>query len=238
MMMRLVRKPRLRFLLVYPLVVWLFLSARTTEASLRLGIVLVLLGEAIRLWANGYVGHVKVNQTDPGSDTAKRGLLITAGPYAYVQHPLYLGTFLIGVGMCVVARNPFAAVGALVFFLTVYRRKMRGEEEVLLHEWGAQYRAYHQQTPRWWPTGRRSAQRHGHWSWQGIWASKEIKTLLWAGVCLIALYLREEIIQEGQRLAALHEELKYRLWLGLLAVLIVADFLFELARKTRYRPAP
>ena len=47
-----------RFFWVYPLAVWLFLTARTTEASLRLGIDLIVIGEAIRLWSNAYVGHV------------------------------------------------------------------------------------------------------------------------------------------------------------------------------------
>jgi len=47
-------KPRFAF--VYPLAIALVIFAHTTEPSLRWGIVIVALGELLRLWANGYVG--------------------------------------------------------------------------------------------------------------------------------------------------------------------------------------
>ncbi len=78
-------------MLVYPLGAGFFLFGHVTEGTLRTGIALIVAGEAIRCWANGYVGQSKVNQGGSGR-------LITAGPYAFVRHPLYLGTFLIGSG--------------------------------------------------------------------------------------------------------------------------------------------
>ena len=95
-----VRLRKARFLFVYPLAGWLFWTARTSEASLRLGVALALSGEALRLWANGYVGHRKVNATARGPQDPKIGRLITAGPYAFVRNPLYVGSFLIGLGVC------------------------------------------------------------------------------------------------------------------------------------------
>ena len=59
--MRRLRKPR--FLLTYPLVVALFIFGHSTEGRLLWGSFVVLLGEALRLWANGYVGHKKVNRS-------------------------------------------------------------------------------------------------------------------------------------------------------------------------------
>src|SRR3989338_4208046 len=115
--MRMIRKPR--FLLVYPLTVWLFWVAAPTETSLRFGVLFVLLGEALRLWANGYVGHVKVNWTQKRPNEPRVGQLVTGGPYAYVRHPLYLGTFLIGTGFCITVGNVWVGLVALVFFLLV-----------------------------------------------------------------------------------------------------------------------
>ncbi len=228
--MRLIRKAR--FFWVYPLAIWLFVSASISERSLRLGVALALLGEALRLWANGHVGHVKVNETQRGSNAPKIGRLVTAGPYAYVRHPLYVGTFLVGVGFCVVVRSAWLVLAALAFFFLVYRGKVRSEEATILHEWGEDYEAYRRAVPRWVPTFRRYPHGEGSWTWQGIWASKEPKTLAWVIVALVALYFREEFFQERNLFAGAHWA-KRVVWLAVVVVLIVSDGVFELIRWSR-----
>ena len=237
--MTLLRKPR--FFWVYPLAIWIFLAANTSEFSLRLGAALVLLGEALRLWANGYVGHVKVNCTQKWRNEPKMGSLITGGPYAYVRHPLYLGTFLIGLGVCVTVRNIFAALGALLLFALLYRKKAQGEEQIIVEEWGKAYQAYQEQVPRWLPTFRRYSHPHGEWSWEGIRASKELKTLIWVIVCLVALYFREEFWQEHHPLGGEHW-VKHLALAILLITLVAIDGVVELQKRfsrrrlTRARP--
>ena len=230
--MRLIRKPR--FLLVYPLAAWLFWVAAPTETSLRLGIVFVLLGEALRLWANGYVGHVKVNWTQKWRHDPKIGQLITGGPYAYVRHPLYLGTFLIGVGFCIIVGNLWLALAALGFFLVIYRRKMAQEEAILLDEWGDEFTRYRRAVPQWLPTGRRNPHPRGQWSWQGIAASKELKTLVWVLVLLIVMYFRGELITEREPFLQ-HHGLKHMLLAALMVILILSDVTYELMRRWRRR---
>ena len=225
------RKPR--FLLVYPLGAWIFLSASTTEPSLRAGIVFVLLGELIRLWANGYVGHLKVNRTDePGQP--KIGRLMTGGPYAFIRHPLYFGSLLIGFGMLIIAGNPWLAVVATIAFIVVYRRKMVEEEETLRHEWPQEFAAYERAVPRWWPTWRRYPQRQGLWSWQGILASRELRTLAWVVILLVLLFFREEIVQKHGALFQKHP-MKHMVLLGVLAVSVLGDGLIEVRRRTKNR---
>ena len=189
---------KLRFALVYPLAVCLLAVAHTTEQRMRLGIGVAVLGELLRLWAAGYVGHVKVNWTQRWRGDRKIGSLVTAGPYAYVRHPLYVGTFLIGIGVCLIASNAWVAAAALGVFVAVYRRKMAQEERLMGQELGAPYLAYHAAVPRWLPVRGRYRARHGRWSWQGIIASKEWKTLIWVLVVIMALYLREEFIEERE----------------------------------------
>ncbi len=191
---------KLRFLFVYPLLLWAFWTAHTTESQMRIGIVLVSLGEWIRLWANGYVGHRKVAVSAAGED--KIGHLITAGPYSYVRNPLYLGSILIGAGVCVVLGNLWAGLFGLVVFVWIYDRKIQEEEGRIRLEWAQEYSRYCAAVPRWIPTWRRYSDRFGEWRWQGIVASKEWKTLIWAVVILLGLYLREEIIQEREWMAA------------------------------------
>ena len=197
--MRLPRKAR--FFWVYPLAVWLFATARTSEASIVIGGVFVVLGESLRLWANGYVGHVKVNWTQKWRNDPKIGRLITAGPYAHVRHPLYVGTLIIGMGFCIAVKSVWVALGGLALFLILYRAKAQREEALIFDEWGKEYETYQQAVPRWWPSARGYAHRHGECSWQGIYASKELKTLIWVVVGLLVLYFREEFLQEHELFA-------------------------------------
>ena len=226
--MKWIRKPR--FLLVYPLVAAIFLVSRTTERRLLFGFPVVLLGEFLRIWANGYVGHVKVNWTQRERGDAKIGQLITGGPYAYVRHPLYLGTFVIGVGFCIIVGNIWISLVALTFFLLVYLWRMGKEEEILREEWGDVFERYRRAVPRWLPSGRRYDQPHGRWSWKGIAASKELKTLVWVIVMVILLYFREEVFQEHELFRGL-KRVKSIALLGLMGVLIAADLGYELSRR-------
>lgn len=229
--MRWFRKPRLRFLGVYPLAVWAALSARTTATGLCWGILLIALGEAIRLWANGYVGAAKVNYS--ASDRgAKVGSLITGGPYAFVRHPLYLGTFLLGAGFFVIVGNLWIGLAGLGFFLFAYGRKMAQEEAVLRHEWGSEGERYQAMVPRWLPAGRRYDRRRGHWRWAGVRASKEWKTVIWAAVLVIALYLRAAWLQ-GRDGSAPPYGLKEWMLLAAGIALMTMDGLLELRRKSQ-----
>lgn len=226
--MSLLRKPR--FFWIYPLAAWLFATASISEPSLRLGVAIALLGEAVRLWANGYVGHVKVNWTDKAEP--KKGTLITAGPYAYVRNPLYVGTFLVGLGFCVVVRNVWWVAGGIVLFVMLYRRKAIREAELIQGEWGDVYAAYQRAVPAWFPSLRRYPDRQGRWSWKGIAASKEPKTLIWVIVGLIALYFREELWQQQEPFAP--DNVVKRVALAVVLVSLMAtDGILELRRRAK-----
>ena len=231
---RKLRKPR--FLLVYPLVAWIFITAYTTRVSLRIGMVFVLVGELIRLWANGYVGHVKVNSTEQERGQPKIGRLITAGPYAFIRHPLYFGSLMIGLGVLVIPGNFWLAVVAPVIFVLVYRRKMIEEEGTLRHEWPQEFEQYQRAVPRWLPTWRRYSQRNGQWSWQGILASKELKTLAWVVILLILLFFRMDLIQQHRSLLQKHP-IEHLVLLGMLLTLMLSDGLVELLGRGTRRTA-
>ncbi len=228
------RFKKARFLLAYPLVAWLFVVANTTEDRLRVGIGLVVLGLVLRFWANGYVGHVKVNWTQKWRNDQKIGQFITAGPYAYVRHPLYLGAFLLGAGFCIMVGHLWLSVAALLFFLVVYRRKMAQEEALLHDELGTAYIIYHASVPRWLPTWRRYPNRQGQWGWQGTRASKEWKTIIWVLAIVIGLYLREEALQEHDLLSA-KDQAKHLLVLGIAMGLMLTDGVVELIGRWRRR---
>ncbi len=120
-------------------------SAEPSAASLAVGLPLVLGGEAIRLWAAGYLFKTRE--------------LVTSGPYARVRHPLYLGTLLIGLGLLAMAGTRVALVGVplgLLFFFGYYLPyKDRTECHRLEERYGRVFRLYRHAVPALLPRLRR-----------------------------------------------------------------------------------
>lgn len=219
-----------RFLIVYLLAVYFFLIARITEVHFRWGVLWVALGEALRFWANGYVGHVKVNRTADVGRGPKTGQLVTAGPYAFVRNPLYLGSFIIGLGFCVIIGQVWFLALFAATFLVIYHRKITEEEDVLLHEWGKAFERYQRVVPRLFPTWKRYDQTQGQWRWRGIAASKEWKTVLWATVFMILIYFWEEVVQ-GRESLFNEKPLLRACLLGIVVILMMTDGIFELLKR-------
>src|SRR5207253_870079 len=63
--------------------------ARPRPLTLIIGGAVALPGLALRTWASG---HLRKNDA-----------LAVSGPYAYTRNPLYLGSFLIGLGFTIAA---------------------------------------------------------------------------------------------------------------------------------------
>lgn len=225
------RLKKLRFLPVYPLVAWLLLAAHTTERQLHIGIGLAGLGLALRVWAHGYIGDLKVNSRRVAGSRTRIGRMVTAGPYAFIRHPLYAGSALIGAGIIVVAGGAWAGLALAAFFVTVYPAKAAQEEALLREEIGAPYLRYQASVPRWLPVWRRYERSQGCWRWNAFAASKEWKTCIWVALVLVALYFREEMIQERGWLA-FEWEWKHWLLISLSAAAVAFDAAFEL-RKAR-----
>ncbi|HZD05008.1 MAG TPA: methyltransferase, partial [Longimicrobiales bacterium] len=102
----------LRLRAVWLLVIPFLWLARPTPALLATGAGLAAVGLAVRAWAAGFI-H-------------KERELTTAGPYAYTRNPLYLGSFLVGIGVTVAGGRWLFVVFFLVFFVLVYGRTIRG----------------------------------------------------------------------------------------------------------------
>lgn len=120
------RKVRLgvAWLLVVPFL-WF---ARPTPGTLLAGGVTALLGALIRAWA---AGHIRKDST-----------LTVAGPYAHVRNPLYVGSFLMGLGVTIAGGVPLFVAVFLTFYLLVYTRTAMVEARFLEERYGEAYRNY------------------------------------------------------------------------------------------------
>jgi protein-S-isoprenylcysteine O-methyltransferase Ste14 len=112
-----------------------------------LGLAACALGQALRAWVIG--------QVPDGTSGQNEALIATqlnaSGPYAHTRNPLYLGNFLITLGLCLVAHDPWVVAIVAVAFGLQYRAIIAAEESFLRGRFGAAYDAFCARVPRFWP---------------------------------------------------------------------------------------
>jgi protein-S-isoprenylcysteine O-methyltransferase Ste14 len=110
-----------------------------------IGVGAVVLGAIIRIWAVSHPGkHTR-------SRTLKAPSLVSTGPYGCVRNPIYLGNFLIGLGLVILAEAILWIPLYFIVFGFMYRRIVAEEEEFLANRFGAEFAGYCRNVPRWFP---------------------------------------------------------------------------------------
>ena len=123
--------------------------ARPWGARSAVGAALVVAGEALRIWALGYIGpESRATRAGPGASR-----LVTQGPYGWVRNPLYIGNFLVvaGVALWSGALWPWLPLAAAAFFLWQYALITAAEGDELEKRYGWEYRSYRAVVPAWLP---------------------------------------------------------------------------------------
>jgi protein-S-isoprenylcysteine O-methyltransferase Ste14 len=108
-----------------------------TNSKSLLGMVCVLAGLAVRSWAAGFL--------------TKSSQLTIVGPYRVVRNPLYLGSFLMVLGFCLLINDwENLWIGTAVLIL-LYVPKVRSEEHFLADRFPSEWPQYAASTPRFLP---------------------------------------------------------------------------------------
>jgi protein-S-isoprenylcysteine O-methyltransferase Ste14 len=110
-----------------------FLFSRPRPLTLAIGGAIALPGLLLRAWATG---HLRKNDA-----------LAVTGPYAYTRNPLYLGSFLIGVGFTVASGRLVLGILFAALFLGIYLPVMRVESKTLAKLFGESYQRYLKAVP-------------------------------------------------------------------------------------------
>jgi len=113
------------------------------EAVRWLGVVLLAVGGALRLWpvhvlGNRFSGLVAIQ---PGH------ALVTGGIYGVIRHPSYLGLLVTALGWGLAFRSGVGVLIAALFVVPVIAR-IQAEERLLRSHFGAEYDAYRARTSR------------------------------------------------------------------------------------------
>ena len=152
------------------LLVPLLVHANADAMNWILGILFIVLGEAIRLAGVAAAGTV----TRRRSRTVQR--LVTYGIFAWMRNPLYVGNFLIWLGFIVISGVLWFIPVAIVLFAIEYTLIVRYEEGVLESIFGDEYLRYKSRTSRWFPHPP-GTDEEGEHHWGEAWRS-EISTFM------------------------------------------------------------
>ncbi len=107
---------------------------RTTALLLSFGFVII--GLSLRAWAAACAGghtrsaHIEAPQ------------LVTAGPYAFVRNPIYLGSLLLGLGMVGLLEDPWLLIPLVLVFGVFFGLIVPAEEQFLTRRFGEEYERY------------------------------------------------------------------------------------------------
>jgi len=152
----------------------LLLFAKPEPIKMVVGMILIIVGEAIRIWA---AGHLQKNES-----------LTVTGPYAYVKNPLYIGSILITAGFCIFADNIYllaAATFGFCFHYIPYKKKVEGNR--LKKIFGSQYVDYDEKVPEYIPRRTPYSNQKVRWQFGNFIENSEegILLIIIAGVILM-----------------------------------------------------
>ncbi|HYZ89593.1 MAG TPA: isoprenylcysteine carboxylmethyltransferase family protein [Myxococcales bacterium] len=157
-----------------------------------LGIASCAAGQALRAWVLGEVPDGTSGQNQRLIATG----LNTTGPYARTRNPLYLGNFLITLGLCLAAHDVALLLLVGVLFAVQYRAIVAAEERFLHERFGSQFDEYRLRVPRFWPRlgVRDAADSAQPWSWRRALRKEHNPFAAWATV-FVALLASDQIVR-------------------------------------------
>jgi protein-S-isoprenylcysteine O-methyltransferase Ste14 len=98
------------------------------------------------------VGFVPAGTSGRGTTKQNARVLNTTGMYSLVRHPLYLGNYLVGLGVTLVWFDWWAPVIYSLCFWLYYERIMIAEEQFLAARFGEEFRQWAHETPVFFPS--------------------------------------------------------------------------------------
>ncbi|HOL22228.1 MAG TPA: isoprenylcysteine carboxylmethyltransferase family protein [bacterium] len=118
--------------------------------------------------------------------------LTTAGPYQICRHPLYLGSFLLSLGLLIISQNFFVFLFFIIFFPLTYIPAMLKEEKFLTEKFGDEYINYKKSTSCFIPSLKKI--NRYEFSWEQLRENREyinwiIILLLIAGLLIKSYYI-------------------------------------------------
>ena len=163
---------------------------KPSATSVAVGLPLAIAGELVRCWAVGYSG------VTTRGDEVMAPKLVTAGPYAHVRNPLYVGNFITALGFSIAftGKNTLAQKVALIggslgVMAGVYATIIPHEEQFLRSQFGTAFERYCETVPPLIPLAQPAGDQQGEWK-ASVIKEAETRTFATFGALLGVLILK------------------------------------------------
>lgn len=178
-----------------------------------LGFALIFLGQIIRVSARGYKAE----------HSGQSQLLIHGGPYQVVRNPMYLGIFLIGLGVVLAVFRWWVVVIFILIFAVRYLLLIYKEEKKLLKIFPDAYKEYCRRVPRIFPalSNMVDLDISDYLPIKISWFKKEIGSIITLLLFVLLAESWEDILKEGLR-----AYLQQSVWLFLTFILFTILVIF------------
>lgn len=189
-----------------------------------------LLGLLIRIIAVGYSADATSGRNTTAGQIADT--VNTTGLYAICRHPLYVGNFLMWLGIALFTQNFWFIMAFILLFWVYYERIMYAEEEFLRQKYGQQYLDWANKTPAFIPNF-------------SIWQTPHLpfnvkKIIRQEKAGILNLFLVIFILKTIGNYAATQQwQFNHQFWtIGLIASLVYYIAIKTIQKTTNYLAAP
>jgi protein-S-isoprenylcysteine O-methyltransferase Ste14 len=110
------------------------------------GVALATVSFVLYIWSQATLGRA----WSPHLQTRQKHGLVTSGPYTRIRHPIYLALLGFLSGIALLTANWFF-IALLAVSIVVLVLRIPKEEQMMIEEFGEEYRAYMQRTGRFLP---------------------------------------------------------------------------------------
>ena len=143
------------------------------NAAATAGLILILAGMGIRIWARGHF---------------VKGLIFQTGPYSIVRHPLYVGSFLMLIGFLLILNMWLLWVVLLPFYVVFYTLTVISEESGLKRRIGKDWEEYRRSVPALIPMPWKiKAENIPGWSKEVFSKTPELQTIVSTVILLVLI---------------------------------------------------
>jgi len=143
------------------------------------------------------IGYTPKGTSGRNTRNQKAETLNTSGIYSTVRHPLYLGNFLIYLGLLLATRTWWLVLVGVLLFVVYYERIIFREEEFLRAKFGAAFLEWADRTPVFWPSLKHRRRSELPFSLRNV-LKREYSGFFAIVACFTVLELGADLLADGR----------------------------------------
>ena len=140
--------------------------------------------------------------------------LVTGGIYSHVRNPMYVGNFILVLGMSIASNSWVFLLLGIPIVVLMHKAIVAAEEDFLRNKFGAEFDAFCARSPRWVPrlSGLAATFRSLSFNWRRMLVKEYQKPFDWVAALALVVIVK---------IALAHALLEHPVVVGLMVVVIV-----------------